>query len=734
MPGTGGPPHVARRLSPTDAVVLGLGSMIGAGVFGVFAPAARAAGSLLLVGLAVAAAVAFCNATASAQLAAQYPVSGGTYVYGRVRLGPWAGFVAGWSFVIGKTASCAAMAMTFAAYAAPEPWRRPVAVAAVVVVAGIGLTGVTRTARLTRVLVVPVIVVLLAVLAAGVSSAGAGASDPAAEAVEAAFRPTPGGWYGVLASAALLFFAFAGYARIATLGEEVRDPARTIPRAILVALAVVLVLYTGLAATALAVLGAGGLAGSAAPLRDVALAAGWPWLVPALGVAVTAGALGALAALLPGVSRTVLAMSREHDLPAALAAVDRRRGVPRRAEVAVAAAVCVLVLVADLRAALGFSSFGVLLYYAVANAAAWTQGAGHRRFPRWLQACGLVGCLALVAALPTTSIAVGLGVVLAGVAGRAAWLVWGRRRLRPPAHDDPSGLADLPDLPAGLTSRPLAMSDAPAVFDLIAAQELHDTGEVAIEEADVVGDWQRPSFDLAAQTLGVLDGGVLVAYAEHRGADRGDAAVHPDHRGRGIGTALAGWMQQRARAAGATEVGMAVPQGSDGDRLLAALGYHVRWESWVLQLPAGADVTTCCARPAPMTTRRAGRCSRTRSSSGRCGHGSLSTTSWRGPRAGRASSRGTCASSPTPARTRARMPRAPWSALPSSTPPAPTRTSTASRPAGTAAAAESRRRCSSTRSGRPVRAAQRPSRWPPTRAPARSLSTRRSACASSRPG
>ena len=149
---------------------------------------------------------------------------------------------------------------------------------------------------------------------------------------------------------------------------------------------------------------------------------------------------------------------------------------------------------------------------------------------------------------------------------------------------------DLPGLPAGLTSRPLAMSDAPAVFALMAAQELHDTGEVAIEEADIVGDWQRPSFDVAAQTVGVLDAGVLVAYAEHRRADRGDAAVHPGHRGRGVGTALAGWMQGRARAAGATEVGMAVPQGSDGDRLLAALGYHVRWESWVLQLPAGADI------------------------------------------------------------------------------------------------------------------------------------------------
>jgi mycothiol synthase len=148
----------------------------------------------------------------------------------------------------------------------------------------------------------------------------------------------------------------------------------------------------------------------------------------------------------------------------------------------------------------------------------------------------------------------------------------------------------LPALPAGLTGRPLVMSDARAVFEVMAAQELRDTGEVAIEEADIVGDWQRPSYDVSAGTFGVFDGDRLVAYAEHMGADRGDAAVHPDYRGRGVGTALARWMQARARAAGTTVVGMPVPQGSAGDRLLEALGYHVRWHSWVLQLPEGATV------------------------------------------------------------------------------------------------------------------------------------------------
>jgi len=146
------------------------------------------------------------------------------------------------------------------------------------------------------------------------------------------------------------------------------------------------------------------------------------------------------------------------------------------------------------------------------------------------------------------------------------------------------------DLPAGLAERALVMSDARAVFEVMAAQELHDTGQVAIEEADIVGDWQRPSYDVSAGTVGVFDGELLVAYAEYLGGARGDAAVHPAHRGRGIGTALAGWMQERARDAGATMVGMPMPRGSAGDRLLEALGYEVRWESWVLQLPEGATV------------------------------------------------------------------------------------------------------------------------------------------------
>lgn len=398
--------------------------MLGAGVFVSLAPAAAAAGAGLLVGLVVAAAVACCNAASSAQLAAQHPSAGGTYVYGREQLGPWPGFLAGWSFVVGKTASCAAMAMTFAAYAVPGPSQRLVAVGAVLAVAVVNLLGVTRTAAAARLVVLLVLVVLAVVVAAGATSGAPGLDDTS-------FAPT-GGWHGVLQSAGLLFFAFAGYARVATLGEELRDPRRTIPRAIFVALSLVLVVYALVAASAVATLGVDELASSEVPLVDVVRSRGWGWAGPAVRVAAAVASLGALLALVAGVGRTTLAMARTGDLPRWLAAVHPRRQVPHHAEVAVAVAVCALVLVADLRSVIGFSSAGVLFYYLVTNAAAWTQHRADRLYPRVVQAVGGAGCAVLVLSLPASALT-GAGTVL--VCG-VLWRLVGRRGRRSSTPQD----------------------------------------------------------------------------------------------------------------------------------------------------------------------------------------------------------------------------------------------------------------------------------------------------------
>jgi APA family basic amino acid/polyamine antiporter len=402
---------LSRRLRTPDAVVIGLGSMIGAGVFAAFGPAAEAAGSGLLVGLVLAGLVAWCNATSSAQLAAQYPTSGGTYFYGRQRLGEWPGFLAGWGFMVGKTASCAAMAVTFATYAVPaDRWvQRVVAAAAVVALTVVNLRGITRTARLTRVLVTVTLLVLAIWTAAVLSSGHTDADGLRLEDLSA---------YGVLQSAGLLFFAFAGYARIATLGEEVVEPERTIPRAVMVALLGAFVVYAVVAVVALAAAGADELAATTTPLAHVASVVGADWASPVVRVGAAVASLGSLLALLAGVGRTGLAMAREGDLPRGLASVDPRHQVPDRVQLVLAGVVVVLVLTVDLRGVIGFSSFGVLLYYTVANAAAYTQDPAHRRWPRPVQALGIVGCLVLVATLPWTSVVAGLVVFAVGVVGR----------------------------------------------------------------------------------------------------------------------------------------------------------------------------------------------------------------------------------------------------------------------------------------------------------------------------
>lgn len=397
--------QLQRRLGVFDATAIGLGSMLGAGVFVVFSPATALAGPLMIASVLIAGAIAYCNAVASAQLAAKYPASGGTYVYGRKQLGEWQGFIAGWGFVTGKTASCAAMALTFGHYVAPG-YTTPVAVAAVAVLTAVNLMGITRTAFLTRILLGLVLATLVFVAAAGIVGPHPEPAGPVAG---------PGGAWGILPAAGLMFFAFAGYARIATLGEEVKDPARTIPRAILAALAAAFVIYLGLAMLLLWHMSPRRLAESPSPLLDAVTSSSLGAGAPFVQAGAAAACLGALLALITGVGRTAMAMARERDLPAPLARVGGQHTVPFVAELSVAAAVIVLLLTTDVLTVVGFSSFGVLIYYAVTNAAAFTLAERLGRAPRWLNAAGFVGCLLLAVTLPIASMA---AVLAAGAAGR----------------------------------------------------------------------------------------------------------------------------------------------------------------------------------------------------------------------------------------------------------------------------------------------------------------------------
>ncbi len=389
--------------------------MMGAGFFFVWAPAAEAAGSGLLIGLVIAGFIATLNALSSAQLAMVHPVSGGTYAYARATVGPWTGFAAGWLFLAGKTSSVGAIALIAGGYLWPEQ-ARAVAIAAVVVFAVVNMTGIRSTAVVSTIIVTIVLVGVAAVIVAAI------AQLPTAPP----FGALTAGPYGILQSAGLLFFCFAGYARMATLGEEVRDPHRTLPRAILFALGIVLVIYASIGILSLAVLGPDALAASGAPLVDLVGPAS-P-LAPVVRVVAGIACLGSLAGILAGLSRTSLAMARERDLPPALAFISTRTHAPVVAEATFAVLAIVGILVLDPARLVGFSSCAVLVYYAIAHLSAFRQPVGERWLPRTLQVVGVAGCLLLAFTLPWQAIVFAAVVLGVGLVLRAVFLRAGSSR------------------------------------------------------------------------------------------------------------------------------------------------------------------------------------------------------------------------------------------------------------------------------------------------------------------
>ncbi|HMN68676.1 MAG TPA: APC family permease [Bdellovibrionales bacterium] len=392
--------RLARRLNTKDAVILGLGSMIGAGIFAAAGPATAAAGSGILIGVLIAGFIAYLNATTMAQLAVLYPESGGTYVYGRKQLGRIWGFLAGWGFVIGKLASCTAMALTFAFYAAPN-YAKPLAIASVLLLTLVNYLGVKKTAFVTKVLVS---IVLLSLAIVAFAALGGGAADTS----RLSGWMDRGGIAGILQSAGIMFFAFAGYARIATLGEEVISPQKTIPRAILIALGITLIIYITVITITVLCVDIGNLAHAKAPLVLAVESGTYSYLAPVVRIGACFASLGVLLSLMAGISRTTFAMAANRDIPHWFSAVHSTHKVPHRAELAVGLIIASVVGVADLRSAIGFSSFAILVYYAIANIASWTLKPEQRRFPRWMCAAGAVSCAIVAFSLPLISVIGGI--------------------------------------------------------------------------------------------------------------------------------------------------------------------------------------------------------------------------------------------------------------------------------------------------------------------------------------
>lgn len=385
--------------------------MIGAGVFFVWAPAASAAGSGLFIALGLAAVVASLNALSTTQLAMSYPVSGGAYSFARATIGERTGFTAGLLFLSGKTASVGAIALIAGNYAWPDH-ARLVAVAVLAVFAILNMSGIRSTATVSLVIVVIVLLGLAVTL---------GIAVPSLEPLE--WQPR-GGVLGVLNAAALLFFSFAGYARMATLGEEVVDPRRTLPRAIITSLVITVVVYGLVAMTVVAGLGVAGLASSTSPLADLGAA---PVLVRVIAAV---ACLGSLVGILAGLSRTALAMARTGDLPWLLGFVWPRTHAPVVAEAAIALLAIAAVLLLEPGRLVGFSSTAVLSYYAIAHAAALRQPRSQRWLPRWVQVVGLVGCAVLTVTLPWQGLALCALVVAIGLGVRTV-KKWMLERPRP---------------------------------------------------------------------------------------------------------------------------------------------------------------------------------------------------------------------------------------------------------------------------------------------------------------
>lgn len=397
------PQTLLRVVSLPGAIALGLGSILGTGIFVSVGVAAGKAGDAVLLAIALAALVALCNGLSSAWLAARHPVSGGSYEYGYRELTPALGFTAGVTFLIAKSASAATAALGFAAYAlalfgiAHVAARVAVALGLVVVVTALTASGMRRSNRVNASIVAVTIAGLGAfvIAAAGRFSLGETLSKGLAAPSTAS-----GAWAGVLEATALMFVAYTGYGRIATLGEEVQRPERTIPRAIAITLALSLALYLGVTGAAVSVIGASGLAATlesgVAPLQVAARALDTPAVTVAIDLAAIAAMGGVALNLMLGLSRMVLAMARRGDLPRGLAQVDARRGTPARATLAVAVLVGALACTGSIAVSWSISAFTVLVYYAVANLAALRMERAGRRWHRLATSClGLVASVAL---------------------------------------------------------------------------------------------------------------------------------------------------------------------------------------------------------------------------------------------------------------------------------------------------------------------------------------------------
>jgi APA family basic amino acid/polyamine antiporter len=416
-----------RELGLWGAIMMGMGSMVGTGVFVSIGIAAGIAGPAVILAVFLAALVAMSNGLSSAQLAANHAVSGGTYEYGYKYLRPYLGFTAGWMFLLAKSASAATAALGFAGYllnafgVSNQPLLIAIALLSIFVLTLVVLSGIRRS-NVTNIVIVSVTLAALIVFVLGgiprFVAAGTENLFPFFKAAE-----DSSGWQGNIATllhaTALMFVAYTGYGRIATMGEEVRDPRRIIPRAIIATMILTMVLYMGVAIVGIGSFGAERLGAAAveeaAPLEMAARTFGIPGVPQILVIGAITAMLGVLLNLLLGLSRVLLAMGRRLDMPSAVAHINAAGTTPTVAVIVIAVVIAGLALIGNVRTTWSFSAFTVLIYYALTNLAALQLSAQERLFPRWISWAGLAACLFLAFWVETIIWVIGLGLIVLGL-------------------------------------------------------------------------------------------------------------------------------------------------------------------------------------------------------------------------------------------------------------------------------------------------------------------------------
>jgi len=399
--------ELKRELGLVGATAIGLGAIVGAGIFVILGIASSAAGPATIISLVIAGFGAFCNALSSAELAAKYPQSGGTYEYGYQLLNPASGFSAGWLFLVSKLTAASTVAKGIGAYLAlylPTVNPTIISVGAVLILTVANLLGIKKAGALNVVIVLITLSSLLYFIVSGVPTVSTANFSPFA----------PGGISGILEAASLLFFAYTGYARLATIGEEVHEPRRTIPKAIIASLSIAIVVYVLIAVVLLGNIPFTTLSGNTSAIQLAAITFGNSTLVTVIGVGACTAMLGVLLSQILGISRMMFAMSRRNDLMPQLSRISKRSSVPSIAILATGTIILLLTLFLDIRELSALASFDILLYYSIANLAALRLPKADKRYHNVIAVLGLIVCVVLAFSLKMSILLLGVGLLVVG--------------------------------------------------------------------------------------------------------------------------------------------------------------------------------------------------------------------------------------------------------------------------------------------------------------------------------